>query len=135
MNMSKFGRVRSEMKDSYLSETNYVFSPSSCLFLCRNRIKAVLFTLQKYVTETKIRCLLCMQHEEKLFCTMHLCILVLPIYLKCVQGYTQHVYPHSHIYVYICLYMQQLKELYYELKIAKWSVYLKQNRCLALNLC
>lgn len=66
---------------------------------------------------------------------MHLCILVLPIYFKCVQGYTQHVYPHSHIYVYICLYMQQLKELYYELKIAKWSVYLKQNRCLALNLC
>lgn len=45
----------------FLSETNCVFSRTSCLFLCRNRLnfKAVLFTLQKYVTETKIRYLLC----------------------------------------------------------------------------
>lgn len=35
----------------------------------------------------------------------HLCILVLPIYFKCVHGYTQHMYPHTHIYVYMCVYM------------------------------
>lgn len=119
----------------FLSETNCVFS---CHFLCRNRInsKAVLFTLQKYVPETKIMCLLCMQHKEQKilhYCVSygklmsHLCILVLPIHFKCLHGYThsQHMYPHTCTYV--CIYVQQLKELYCKLRITKCSICLKQK--------
>lgn len=126
------------MKDSSFLVKQTVFSPSSCLLLCKNRInfKAILFTLQKYVTETKIRRLLCMQHKEQIILhyfinygklVSHLCILVFPIHFKCVHEYTQHMYPQTYIYVQVCVYVQQLKELYCKLKITKCTVCLKQK--------
>lgn len=105
MSMSKFGTVRNNMKDSSFLVKQTVFSPSSRLFLCRNRIsfKAILFTLQKYVTETKIRCLLCMQHKQQM---------ILHYFTNYGEPMSHHLHPGTpylfQIYVYttyICSYI------------------------------